>query len=57
MKRIAWLLSAFLLALSTFAFGLNVTLLNVSYDPTREPYRDLDRAFAAQWKAAHQRLA
>ena len=25
-------------------------LLNVSYDPTRELYRDLDAAFAARWK-------
>ncbi len=28
-----------------------VTLLNVSYDPTRELYQDIDRAFAATWKA------
>ena len=28
-----------------------VELLNVSYDPTRELYRDIDTAFAAQWKA------
>jgi sulfate transport system substrate-binding protein len=28
-----------------------VELLNVSYDPTRELYRDVDAAFAAQWKA------
>lgn len=27
------------------------TLLNVSYDPTREFYRDFNRAFAAVWKA------
>jgi sulfate adenylyltransferase subunit 1 len=27
------------------------TLLNVSYDPTRELYRDLNAAFAADWKA------
>lgn len=26
------------------------TLLNVSYDPTRELYQDIDKAFAAQWK-------
>ena len=31
----------------------NVTLLNASYDPTRELYRDADAAFAAQWKAQH----
>ncbi|CAN7365701.1 sulfate ABC transporter substrate-binding protein [Trinickia sp. LjRoot230] len=27
------------------------TLLNVSYDPTRELYQEIDKAFAAQWKA------
>ncbi len=27
----------------------DVTLLNVSYDPTRELYRDLDAAFAKDW--------
>jgi sulfate transport system substrate-binding protein len=29
------------------------TLLNVSYDPTRELYRDLNDAFAADWQARH----
>src|ERR1700758_4415146 len=29
----------------------DVTLLNVSYDPTRELYQDINKAFAAQWKA------
>jgi sulfate/thiosulfate-binding protein len=28
-----------------------VTLLNVSYDPTRELYEDYNKAFAAYWKA------
>jgi sulfate/thiosulfate transport system substrate-binding protein len=28
-----------------------ITLLNVSYDPTREFYVDFNRAFAAHWKA------
>ncbi len=28
------------------------TLLNVSYDPTRELYQAVDKAFAAQWKAS-----
>ena len=27
------------------------TLLNVSYDPTRELYRDFNRAFVKDWKA------
>ena len=29
----------------------NVQLLNVSYDPTRELYRDINAKFAEQWKA------
>src|SRR6266704_3365699 len=29
----------------------DVTLLNVSYDPTRELYQDYNAAFAAYWKA------
>ena len=28
-----------------------VTLLNVSYDPTRELYKDFNEAFARSWKA------
>ncbi len=28
-----------------------VTLLNVSYDPTRELYQDVNAAFAAKYKA------
>jgi sulfate transport system substrate-binding protein len=30
-----------------------VKLLNVSYDPTRELYQDINQAFAAKWKAEH----
>ena len=30
-----------------------VTLLNVSYDPTREFYVDVNKAFAAKWKSEH----
>jgi sulfate transport system substrate-binding protein len=33
-----------------FAFA-DTTLLNVSYDPTRELYKEFDAAFAAKWKA------
>ena len=29
----------------------SVTLLNVSYDPTRELYQDYNAAFAKYWKA------
>ncbi|MET0230486.1 MAG: sulfate transporter subunit, partial [Rhodanobacteraceae bacterium] len=35
-----------LVAFSTAA-SADTTLLNVSYDPTRELYRDFDTAFAA----------
>lgn len=30
--------------------GGNVKILNVSYDPTRELYKEINAAFAAQWK-------
>jgi sulfate/thiosulfate-binding protein len=33
------------------ALAADVTLLNVSYDPTRELYQDINGAFARQWKA------
>ncbi len=33
------------------SFAKDVTLLNVSYDPTRELYQDYNKAFAAHWKA------
>lgn len=35
----------------SLASGAAVTLLNVSYDPTRELYRDFDAAFARHWRA------
>ena len=33
------------------AASADVTLLNVSYDPTRELYKAINAAFAADWKA------
>jgi sulfate/thiosulfate transport system substrate-binding protein len=33
------------------AASADTTLLNVSYDPTREFYKAIDEAFAAKWKA------
>jgi len=53
MKRVALLLSVCMLALAPFAHAANVTLLNVSYDPTRELYKDINQAFVASWKAQH----
>jgi sulfate/thiosulfate-binding protein len=35
----------------TAALAQSATLLNVSYDPTREFYQDFNKAFAAHWKA------
>lgn len=36
--------------LSTSVFAKEVTLLNVSYDPTRELYREFNTAFSKHWK-------
>jgi len=49
MKLKSLLISA-LTASALFAAG-PVKLLNVSYDPTRELYQDINAAFAKQWKA------
>ncbi|MGD0499236.1 MAG: sulfate ABC transporter substrate-binding protein [Bryobacteraceae bacterium] len=50
MKRITFVLSAVIMASALFAAG-PVKLLNVSYDPTRELYQNINAAFAKQWKA------
>ncbi|ACL65534.1 sulfate ABC transporter, periplasmic sulfate-binding protein [Anaeromyxobacter dehalogenans 2CP-1] len=42
---------AALVAVAAPARAAEVKLLNVSYDPTRELYEAVNRAFAAQWKA------
>jgi sulfate/thiosulfate-binding protein len=44
------LAAAFTLAAGA-ASAADVTLLNVSYDPTRELYKAINTAFAEQWKA------
>ena len=38
-------------ALAPAAFAKDITLLNVSYDPTRELYKDINAAFSKEWKA------
>ena len=38
-------------ALAGAAHAADITLLNVSYDPTRELYVDINKAFAAKYKA------
>ncbi|HVW75887.1 MAG TPA: sulfate ABC transporter substrate-binding protein [Rhizomicrobium sp.] len=52
MKRILSLALAASL-LSAGVAEADVTLLNVSYDPTRELYKDLGAAFAGSYKADH----
>jgi sulfate transport system substrate-binding protein len=42
---------SFLLLFSQVVFAKDHTLLNVSYDPTRELYADINKAFAADYKA------
>ena len=50
-SRLATAALAFALTLSAgAAFARDVQLLNVSYDPTRELYRDFNAAFAKHWK-------
>ncbi len=44
------LLAVLALAQATPVFAKDVTLLNVSYDPTRGLYREINAAFARQWK-------
>jgi len=48
MKRIAALLFAFA---AVAAQAREIELLNVSYDPTREFYREVNAAFAKEWQA------
>jgi sulfate transport system substrate-binding protein len=52
MKKSVAALSLFALILTTTtaALAAEVTLLNVSYDPTRELYTDFNKAFASHWK-------
>jgi sulfate transport system substrate-binding protein len=40
-----------IMAMTAPVHAAETTILNVSYDPTRELYKDIDAAFAAQWKA------
>jgi sulfate/thiosulfate-binding protein len=42
---------SFLFLFSQAAFAKDVRLLNVSYDPTRELYAEVNKAFTADWKA------
>ncbi|MDB5959406.1 MAG: sulfate transporter subunit, partial [Massilia sp.] len=44
-------LAVMLLSQAAMVAAADITLLNVSYDPTRELYQDFNGAFARQWKA------
>lgn len=50
-KQIFNWLSAAALAVVSAAAIADATLLNVSYDPTRELYQDINAAFVKDWKA------
>ena len=57
--RINWRALVFALSAAVLTLGLAAsgpalagrTLLNVSYDPTRELYKAINEAFIADWKA------
>ena len=51
MKRLALAALSALISLHLAAGGNDLKLLNVSYDPTRELYQDLNQAFANQYRA------
>ena len=54
MRLRSTLAAAAALSIATFAAGTvfaDTTLLNVSYDPTREFYKDFNEAFAKDWQA------
>src|SRR5262249_41048152 len=50
MKKFIAAIAASALLLSATAQAAGVTLLNVSYDPTRELFKAENAAFIAQWK-------
>jgi sulfate transport system substrate-binding protein len=50
-KKVFLVLGVILLLIPGIATAGAVTLLNVSYDPTRELYQDYNAAFAKYWKA------
>jgi sulfate/thiosulfate transport system substrate-binding protein len=53
MKRFFAALAGAAVLLSSTAQAADITLLNVSYDPTRELYKAVNAAFIADWKKSH----
>ena len=51
LRRIATAALAAIVLAAPAARAADVTLLNVSYDPTRELYDDYNKAFATHWEA------
>ena len=51
LNKIAVVLAAALSLTAIEGFSKEITLLNVSYDPTRELYQDLNSAFAKHWQS------
>src|SRR3954470_7587327 len=51
-KKLIMALAALAMLAQSAAFAAEFTLLNVSYDPTRELYRDYNAAFPRHWKAS-----
>lgn len=49
-KQIMVTFSAITLTMTVSLFAKEITLLNVSYDPTRELYQDVNAEFAKLWK-------
>src|SRR6266496_4702250 len=50
-KKLFLVLGVILLLIPGLAVAETITLLNVSYDPTRELYQDYNVAFAKYWQA------
>jgi sulfate/thiosulfate transport system substrate-binding protein len=50
LQKLAASVLAITLFVSQAVFAKNLTLLNVSYDPTRELYQEFNTAFAEHWK-------
>lgn len=50
MKRTLWATLALAAGAASLAVAKDMTLLNVSYDPTRELYQEFNAAFSKHWK-------
>lgn len=46
-----WIFLVLFCSAAVFADAQDITILNVSYDPTRELYQEFNQAFAKHWKA------